>query len=221
MTINQPAVDAEDYYTEDSVEATPKHGTTVQAGWGAVTAASKPKAGSGDYPTDFKFTEQSRLVRFLEDEPFAVYKQHWVDRSQGRRSFVCLGETCPLCNIAGDTPRSRAAFNVVVASDEEPNLQILTAAVTLAKQLQGAHEDPKRGPLTKFYWAIARQGTGRETQYSLDRVRATELAEEWELDGDAIAAFTNTVVSYDASAIFVSPHEELVKVARQLVSGAN
>lgn len=218
MTITQPAVDADDYLVEDSVEATPKHGTTVQAGWGAVAAQAKPKRENGDYPVDFKFTEQSRLVRFLEDEPFAVYKQHWVDRSEGRRSFVCIGDECPLCRIAGDTPRSRAAFNVLVASDEEPTVQILTAAVTLAKQLQSAHEDPKRGPLTKYYWAIARQGTGRDTQYSLDRVRASELAEEWELDADAINAVADEVVLYDASSIYVSPNEEMIKVARQLVT---
>lgn len=221
MAINMPEVDADDYMVEDSVDATPKHGTTVQAGWGAVAASAKPKKGNGDYPVDFKFTEQSRLVRFLEDEPFAVYKQHWVDRSEGRRSFVCTGEECALCHIAGDIPRARAAFNVLAASDEEPTVQILTAAVTLAKQLQSAHEDPKRGPLTKYYWAIARQGTGRETQYSLDRVRGSELAEEWELDADAINEVATNAVRYDASAIFVSPHDEMVKVARQLVSGAN
>lgn len=218
MSINAPVVDADDYLVEDSVDATPKHGTTVQAGWGAVSAQTKPKKENGDYPTDFKFTEQGRLVRFLEDEPFAVYKQHWVDRSEGRRSFVCLGNDCPLCQIAGDIPRSKAAFNVLVVSDEEPNVQILTAAVTLAKQLQAAHEDSRRGPLSKYYWSISRQGTGRETQYSLDRVRGSELAEEWELDADDIAAIADNAVSYTAEAIFVSPYEEVLKVARQLVS---
>lgn len=220
MAINMPEVDADDYMVEDSVEATPKHGTTVQAGWGAVAAQTKSKSDS-DYPVDFKFSEQAQLVRFLEDEPFAVYKQHWIDRSKGRRSFVCTGAECALCNTAGDTPRSRAAFNVLVASDEEPTVQILTAAVTLAKQLQSAHEDPRRGPLSKYYWAISRQGTGRETQYSIDRVRGTELADEWELDAEAIGALADNAVRYDAEAIFVSPHDEMVKVARELVSGAN
>jgi hypothetical protein len=218
MAINVPEVDANDYFVEDDVAATPKHGTTVQAGWGAVTAASKPKRESGEYPTDFRYTEQAQLVRFLEDEPFAVYKQHWVDRTEGKRSFVALGDDDPLTVIAGLTPRAKAAFNILNLSLETPEVQILTASVTLARQLQSANEDPRRGPLSKYYWAISRQGTGRETQYTVDRVRAAELAEEWDLDSDQIDDIAATAPRYDASAIYVATHEEHLKVARQLLS---
>lgn len=216
--INRPTVDAESYLAEDSVENAPTIGTTVQAGWGAAQAALKPKQAAGDYPTDFRFSEQAALVRFLEDEPFAVYDQHWIDRTEGKRSFVCLGEDCPLCTIAGDKPRPKFAFNIIVLSDGEPNVQIMTAPPSFARQLQAANDDPRRGPLTKFYWAIARTGSGNTTQYTLDRVRATDLAEEWELDADAIDAFAATSVSYDKSVVYVSPREELLKLARQLVS---
>lgn len=213
-----PDVDANDYFVDDDVEAAPKHGTTVQAGWGAVTAVSKPKREAGDYPADFKYTEQSQLVRFLEDEPFAVYKQHWVDRTEGKRSFVALGDDDPLTVIAGLTPRAKAAFNVLNLSLETPEVQILTASVTLARQLQAANEDPRRGPLSKYYWSISRQGTGRETQYTVDRVRASELAEEWDLDPEKIDAVAAVAPRYDASSIYVASYEEHLKVARQLVS---
>ena len=218
MAINMPDVDANDYFVDDEVEAAPKHGTTVQAGWGAVTAVSKPKREAGDYPTDFRYTEQSQLVRFLEDEPFAVYKQHWVDRTEGKRSFVALGDDDPLTVIAGLTPRAKAAFNVLNLSLETPEVQILTASVTLARQLQAANEDPRRGPLSKYYWSISRQGTGRETQYTVDRVRASELAEEWDLDPEKIDAVAAVAPRYDASSIYVASYEEHLKVARQLVS---
>lgn len=214
--INRPNVSADDYLAEDSVETAPKHGTTVQAGWGAASAALKPKEKSGDYPTDFRFTEQAQLVRFMQDEPFAVYEQHWIDRTEGRRSFVCLGDECPLCTIAGDRPRPKFAFNIIVLSDGEPNVQILTAPPSFARQLQSANDDPRRGPLTKFYWAISRTGSGNTTQYTLDRVRATDLADEWELDATDIDAFAATAVSYDTTAVYVSPREELLKVARTL-----
>jgi hypothetical protein len=216
--INSPSVDANNYLAEDTVDIAPKHGTTVQAGWGAAAAALKPKEKSGAYPTDFRFSESAQLVRFLQDEPFGVYEQHWIDRTEGRRSFVCLGDECPLCTIAGDKPRPKFAFNVVVLSDGEPNVQIMTTPPSFAKQLQAANDDPRRGPLTKYYWAISRTGSGNTTQYTLDRVRATDLAEEWELDADNIDNFVATAVSYDASAIYISPREDLLAVARQIVS---
>lgn len=217
--IDRPTVDADAYLEEDSVDVAPKHGTTVQAGWGAASAALKPKKESGDYPTDFRFSEQSQLVRFMEDEPFAVYEQHWIDAiKEGRRSFVCLGDDCPLCTIAGDKPRAKFAFNVIHLSDGEPNVQIMTAPPSFARQLQAANEDPKRGPLTKYYWAVSRTGSGNTTQYTLDRVRASDLAEEWELDADDISEFASTAIKYDTTAVYVSPREDLLKVARQLIS---
>lgn len=218
MTINQPTVDA-DLYLEDTVDAAPKHGTTVQAGWGAADAfLNKPKATESKFATNFKFSEEPSLVRFLQDGPFHVYEEHWVDRTEGRRSFVCLGDTCPLCTIAGDKPRPKFAFNVLSLSDEEPTVQILTTATTLAKQLRTANDDPKKGPLSKHFWALSRLGIGRETQYVVDRVKATDLAEEWELDPATIEQHVANAKLYDASTIFVSPREEMIDLARTLAS---
>jgi hypothetical protein len=217
--INRPIVNADDYLTEDAPDIEPTHGTTVQAGWGAATNILKPKKQTSDFPTDFKFSEQSQLVRFLEDEPFAVYELHWIDAiKEGRRSFVCLGDECPLCTIAGDRPRAKFAFNILVLSDGEPTLQIMTAPPSFARQLESANVDPKRGPLSKYYWAISRTGSGNTTQYTLDRVRATDLAEEWELDADDVDAAAKMTTVYDKSAIYVSPREDLLKVARLLVA---
>ena len=217
--INRPTVDADEYLVEDAPDIEPKHGTTVQSGWGAASAVLKPKKEAGDYPTDFRFSEQSQLIRFMQDEPFAVYEQHWIDAiKEGRRSFVCLGDDCPLCTILGDKPRAKFAFNVIHLSDGEPNVQIMTAPPSFARQLQAANEDPKRGPLTKYYWAIARTGSGNTTQYTLDRVRATDLAEEFETDPDEVAEIVAQATRYDESAITLTPREELLTIARGLVS---
>jgi hypothetical protein len=88
----------------------------------------------------------------------------------------------------------------------------------MVQLLQTANDDPRRGPLTKFYWSVSRLGTGRDTQYTLDRVKATDLAEEWELDADSIDAFVTTAVKYDAKSLYISPREELLEVARALVA---
>lgn len=216
-----PTANAEDYdlaepLLEDAPEATPKHGTSLQSGWGAADVLLKPK--SSDYPNEFRFSESVQLVRFLDNEPFSVYKQHWIDRTEGKRSFVCLGDDCPLCVSLGDTARGKFAFNVLVLTDEEPNVQILTAPPTFARQLRAANDDPRRGPLTKYFWAISRQGTGPTTTYSLERVKATELAEEWDLDPEQVNEQAERATKYDSSTIFVTPREELVALTRQLLS---
>ena len=217
-----PTVNAEDYdldeseLIEDAPEAKPKHGTSVQAGWGAADSLLKPKS-SGEYPNDFRFSEQVQLVRFLDNEPFAIYQQHWIER-EGKKSFVCLGDECPLCNIVGDKPRGKFAFNVLVLTEEEPAVQILTAPPTFARQLRAANDDTRRGPLTKYYWAISRQGQGPQTTYSLERVRATDLAEEWELDAEEVTSIASAAEKYGPETVYVTPYDELLKVARSLVS---
>jgi hypothetical protein len=215
-----PTVNTDDYeldedeLVEDSPEAKPKHGTSIQAGWGAADDLLKPK---GDYPNDFKFTDSLQLVKFLQDEPFSVYQQHWLDRAEGKRSFVCLGDDCPLCDILGDKPRGKFAFNVVVVSDEDAPVQILTAPPTFARQLRAASDDPKRGPLSKFYWAISRQGTGPQTTYTLERVRTSDLADEWDLDPEVLDTAIEEAVPYGPETVYVTPKTELLTIARSLV----
>lgn len=218
IMVNTPSVNTDDYFVTEDVNTPAKHGTTVQSGWAAADKFLKPKKESGSYATDFKTTENPQLVRFLGNEPVMIYEQHWINRTEGKRSFVCLGEDCPLCTIAGDQPRARFVFNVLVLTDEEPNVQLLTATPTLAKMLRAKNDDPKFGPLSKFFWAISRQGTATTTQYILERVKPADLAEEWSLDIEEVEAAIASAVIFDDSAIYVSPKEELLKLARQLVT---
>ena len=218
--MQNPTIEANDYaidYTEDAPDAAPKHGTSIQSGWAAADALLKPAREKGDYPNDFRFSESVQLVRFLENEPFSVYYQHWLDRSEGKRSFVCLGDDCPLCDILGDKPRGKFAFNVLIVTDETPSVQILTAPPMFARQLRAASDDTRRGPLNKYYWAISRQGTGPQTTYTLERVRATDLADEWELDAEKLDELAQNAVKYGAETVYVTPREELLQIARSLV----
>jgi hypothetical protein len=83
--------------------------------------------------------------------------------------------------------------------------------------LRTANDDERRGPLTKHYWAISREGSGPQTTFTLERVRATDLAEEWSMDATEIEEFVATAVSYDASVIYENPKEELTTIARSLI----
>ena len=215
MPITKPAVDAADYLEEDSEEIQPKVGTTVQKGWDAVDA--RVQTPSGDFPTDFRFTEEPQLVKFLEDEPFAVYEQHWIDSiSKGKKSFVCIGDTCPLCDVLGDKPRGKFAFNIVVLSGDSQGLQILTAPPLLVRQLRKINEDDRKGPLSREYWEISRLGMGPTTSYQLNIVRGRDLNEEWNLDPNTVQELVATAVPYTAEVIRETPRSEMLTVARSV-----
>jgi hypothetical protein len=215
MPITKPTVEADSYFDEDSEDTTPKIGTTVQQGWDAADTLLKVEA-SSDYPTDFKFTEDTQLVKFLEDSPFRVYEQHWIERPKGKKSFVCLGDDCPLCDVLGDKPRGKFAFNVLVLSDEVPTVQILTAPPTFARQIKKVHEDDRKGPLSKEYWEISRIGNGPTTQYSLNMVKGRDLAEEWKLNLDEVQELVATAAPFTADAIRETPRSEMLEIARSV-----
>lgn len=214
MPITKPSVNADSYLDEDSETATPKVGTTVQQGWDAVDALLKTD--NSEYPTDFRFSEEPQLVKFLEDSPFATYEQHWIERPKGKKSFVCIGEDCPLCDIIGDKPRGKFAFNILVLSGEAQGLQILTAPPSLARQIKKAHDDERKGPLSKEFWEISRLGTGPTTQYTLNFVRGRDLSEEWKLNPDTVNELVAAAEPYTAEVIRETPRSELLEVARSV-----
>ena len=198
----------------DSEDATPKVGTTVQQGWDAFDTLVKSE--TTEFPTDFRFSEEPQLVKFLEDHPFASYEQHWIERPKGKKSFVCIGESCPLCDVLGDKPRGKFAFNVLVLSGETQGVQILTAPPSLARQIKKAHEDERKGPLNKEFWEISRLGTGPTTQYTLNFVRGRDLAEEWKMSNDAVQEFVAAAVPFTAEVIRETPRSEMLEVARSV-----
>jgi hypothetical protein len=214
MPITKPSVDADNYLAEDSEDAMPKVGTTVQQGWDAFD--SLVQENTSEFPTDFKFSDEPQLVKFLEDQPFASYEQHWIERPKGKKSFVCIGDACPLCDVLGDKPRGKFSFNVLVLSGDTQGVQILTAPPSLARQIKKAHDDERKGPLSKEFWEISRLGTGPTTQYTLNFVRGRDLAEEWKLSSDAVQELVAAAVPFTAEVIRETPRSEMLEVARSV-----
>ena len=215
MPITKPAVDAADYLETDSEDIQPKVGTTVQEGWDAAEALLKVE--TTEFPTDFRFSEEPQLVKFLQDRPFATYEQHWIERPKGKKSFVCIGDGCPLCEILGDKPRGKFAFNVLVLSGETQGVQVLTAPPSLARQIKKAHDDERKGPLDREFWEISRMGTGPTTQYTLNFVRGRDLAEEWKLSLDNVKELVANAEAFSAEDVVrETPRSELLEIARSI-----
>jgi len=213
--ITTPQYAASDYgVVPDAPEAQPKHGTSVQAGWDSLSVF---KANNTNFPTDFKMSEETQLVAFLEDGPFHTYHQFWLDGKEGKKSYVSLGENDPLEVIAGAIPRPKVAFNVLNLSVSPAETQILTAAQKLAELLFAMNTDPRRGPLHTSLWAITRRGTGPLTQYDVDRVRMDEL-DAWGLSADQVSQAMAEAKRYTPEDIYVASYEEHERIARELVS---
>lgn len=201
-------------YAEDTADAAPTHGTSVTSGWDAAESMlATPK---GQYPTQFKPSSKTSLVRFLEDSPFDSFYEHWLERD-GKKSFIALGDEDPLTVIAGSKPRPKFTFNVLDLSEETPTVKFLSASKTLAIQLKTANEDERRGPLTKFYWAMSKHGTGPQTTYTLERVKPSDLAEEWELDAEAVEEMIPSLKLYTAADNYRASYEDHLKIAREMV----
>ena len=215
MPIAKPSVDADTYLAEDSETIQTNAVHHVQEGWDAVDALLKTD--NSEFPTDFRFSDEPQLIKFLQDRPFATYEQHWIERPKGKKSFVCIGDTCPLCDILGDKPRGKFAFNILVLVGETTGVQVLTAPPSLARQIKKAHDDERKGPLDREFWEISRMGTGPTTQYTLNYVRGRDLAEEWKLDLENVNEQIASAELFTADEVVrETPRSELLEIARSI-----
>jgi hypothetical protein len=190
---------------------------SIKRGWGA---ADRVQEAASPYAQRFKVLEETQVIKFLEDEPYASFRTHWIDGRQGQKSFVCLHDDpngCPLCD-SGNRPSTKFAFNIaLLANGEEPVVKSFEVGVRLIDQLKNFHLDPRQGPLSKNYWAVSKTGKGAQTQTILQMVRERDL-EEWNL-----TAFTEDMMkvlmnnAYDPSIIQIPTRSELLEVATELL----
>lgn len=160
----------------------PAKKSVISRGW---SAAQKVQESTSAFAQRFKVTEDPQIIKFLEDEPYASFRTHWIDGRAGQKSFVCLADHaggCPLCD-AGNRPSTKFAFNIAVLGEEGDLLvKSFEVGVRLIDQLKNFHTDPRQGPLSKNYWAVSKTGKGAQTQTILQMVRERDLS-EWSMVG--------------------------------------
>lgn len=197
---------------ENEDEDTPRSSSVPKRGWGAAKKAMAESG--GDFANEFKVEEDESLIKFLEDEPFASVQQHWVDEiTKGKRSFYCPGKkVCPLCKV-GHQAKPQVFFNVVEITGEEPVVQALVAGPALTKKIEKEHQG-KGGPIDRHYWRISKSGGGKKgpVTYSMSTVKARDLADDYELDADEVAASLTGLKPYDESIVKYSSKQSLQDV---------
>lgn len=199
---------------DDDDERPAKARRVIKGGWGA---AERMKEADSPFAQRLKITEDPIIIKFLEDEPYASYRQHWVER-QGQKSFTCISDIdeagCPLCEI-GNRPATRFSFNVaLLARGEEPVVKSYDCGPRVIDQLKNFHTDPIQGPLTKNYWAVSRTGKGTTSATNHQMVKARDLSDDWRveaLDDREIEALSRSC--YTADIISIPKRKELLSVA--------
>lgn len=183
--VRKRPVEDDDEEEEDPDEL-PERSSVIQRGW---AAARKAAAASSDFTDEFKFDEEAQVVKFLDDNP-VVYDQHWVEElGKGRKkSYICLGDDCPLCEELGHRPSARFAFSVVNLSLEDMPIQILQAGVRVSNTLDKHNSNKRTGPLSRQFWALSRTGTGRDTNHQVMVVKGRDLPDDWDIDPEDVEA---------------------------------
>jgi hypothetical protein len=200
----------------DEVKA--QAGRVIKRGWGA---AEQTIAAGSPFSQGLKLSEKPILVKFLESEPYASFRQHWLEK-EGQKSYTCLADIdpkgCPLCD-AGHRPSARFSFNVALIDGEggEALLRSYDVGPRVIDQLKNIHQDPRMGPLEKHYWAVSRTGKKSTSQTSHNMVRERDLDEEWPgfkaMSEDEIAALKKTAYTQDI--VQLSPRKALLTIAAE------
>lgn len=210
----------EDEFTAEAEEFKPNTTarTVVRSGWNAVEDV---KNSDSPFAQRLKVTEDPIIIKFLNDEPYASWRQHWIER-QGQKSFVCIGDIdekgCPLCD-AGSRPSVRIAFNVaLLVPGEDPILKSYEVGPRVIDQLKNFHTDPRTGPLSKHYWAVSKTGKGATTATAHQIVKERDL-EEWNIEGITEDSFKSLrSKAYTADIITIPNRKDLLAVADEDLS---
>lgn len=188
----------------------------IKRGWGNV---DNTKQADSPYAQRLKISDKPIIVKFLEDEPYSSFRQHWVER-EGQKSFTCISDMhpqgCPLCD-AGHRPSARFAFNVALLNEDgDTVVRSYEVGPRVIDSLKNFHQDPRQGPLSKNYWALSRSGKGPTSQTNHQMVRERDLEEEWNISPLSIDTLEELKgQAYDESIIPIPSRKTLVGIAAE------
>jgi hypothetical protein len=183
----------------------PKNETEeLREGW---SAAQDVMDSTSSFANALKPEEKSKVVKFLDAEPYVNYRRHWIERAtpQGKstRSYTCLksfGKDCPLCD-AGDRAQAVSAFNVAeVGDDGVVSLKSWDVGPKIFNILKGYANDPKIAPLTRGFFLVSRTGKKGSVNHQVIPVKATALEEDYDIpvptqaDFDRLEKYTKDIV---------------------------
>lgn len=175
----------------------------------------------------FKLTEQIQVIKFLEDDAYANYLRHWVERmtptGRANRSYTCLKNfkkggvqlDCPLCD-AGDKAQAVVAFNIALIGDDGvATLKTFDLGPKLFGIVENYTRDPKVAPLTKGYFLASRSGKKGTVNYQLVPIKPHSLSDDYDIDPPSPEEL-KALGLYDMSIITMPKKKDLEGIAAEL-----
>lgn len=198
----------------------------VKRGWGE---AQRQMDSTSSYAQAFKPDADGNVIKFLEDDPYAGFKRHWIRRStkdgETTRAYTCMrsfvGEggkpkECPLCEI-GDKPQAVSCFNIALLSEDGSlavkSWEMGAKVYNLAKAFA---DNPRIGPLSKNFYLVSKTGQRQQVQYNMSPVKATALEEDYDIPVPSDAAL-NALDLYTEDIVQITPVKELRELSQELV----
>lgn len=155
----------------------------ARKGWGGYRQTADSI--KSDFADNLKIVDNTdMLIKILDEEPVASYAEHWLTIDGGRRSFVCLGDDCPICNKLGDRPSVKVCFNVADMDVNPPEVKLWTAGTQVGDILEKFAENEKTSPLNRddIYWTITRTKKADRYTTTVRPVKARDLVEDFDTD---------------------------------------
>lgn len=195
--------------------------TTVGKGWGGYSQVKN--LGSSDFVNTWKLPHESTLIKILDEEPFSTYAEHWIDERKGKKSFVCLGDDCPLCAI-GDTPKGFALFNILdLAHPDTPKVEVWKVGKQVGEVLERYSKDDKTSPINRddLYFDVFLSGgtsKGGNKRTNIATVKARDLVEDWDVEPfteDELDEFYEKLKT-EEDILYINSRKELQEIADEL-----
>jgi len=209
---------------DDDEEADGKVESGIRRG---NSAARQIIDSTSSFAQAFKLTEQIQVIKFLEDDAYANYLRHWVERmtptGRQNRSYTCLRNfkkggvplDCPLCD-AGDKAQAVVAFNIALIGDDGvATLKTFDLGPKLFGIVENYTRDPKVAPLTKGYFLASRSGKKGTVNYQLVPIKAHSLSDDYNIDPPTPEEL-KALGLYDAGIITMPKRSELVEIAAEM-----
>lgn len=157
--------------------------STARKGWGGYRQTADSV--QSDFANNLKIVDNTdMLVKVLDEEPVAAYAEHWLTIDEKRRSYICLGEGCPICDRLGDRPTVRVAMNVADMDVNPPDVKIWQFGTQVGDLMEKFAENPKTSPINRddIYWTITRTKKNDRYSTTVRPVKARDLEEDFDME---------------------------------------